>query len=98
MDDEYILVDEIINDDLADRFDYDADMAYETWRDDWSMSLMSNIVELKKDFVDNKKSYYHDSDERFVEHTIEELLRVFNCNIVANGQNVVVTKVKNKTY
>ena len=48
----------------------DEDEAYERFRDMWSESLLSDIKKLHAEYVLNKKGYYFDASERFVEHAI----------------------------
>jgi hypothetical protein len=48
----------------------DPDLAYDEYRDAWSESLLSDIKKLHAEYVLNKKGYYFDASERFVEHAI----------------------------
>lgn len=54
----------------------DPDERYEMYRDMWSESLLSDIKKLHAEYVLNKKGYYFDSNERFVEHAIQCLAEV----------------------
>ena len=48
--------------------DYQADMAYDRWRDDWSDMLRDAVEEIYKRFVKAQKGYYAGSPEKFKEH------------------------------
>jgi hypothetical protein len=48
--------------------EFDADMAYNRWRDEWSDMLRDAVEELYKRFVKGGKGYYAGSPEKFKEH------------------------------
>jgi hypothetical protein len=51
--------------------DFDADMAYERWRDDQSEALDESLRELWHRFVKGEhRGYYNGRTDKFVEHSI----------------------------
>jgi len=87
---------ELVDDVLAEDFltsDVYAEDEYDRWRDD-----QCEIFEMDlKEFVDKhlhpkKHGYYKDMPERFLEHTVESLKRLTNCELTAFENRVSVVK------
>ena len=58
---------------MEDKADFDADMAYERYREDAGDGLFTDLNDLFKKWVENKPGYYNGDATKFVEHCISSL-------------------------
>jgi hypothetical protein len=74
--------------------DFDADMAYERYREMWGDRLYETLSDTYNAFVKTKEGYYKDDDTKFFEHVISILESLTDCHIELNGK--MITARRNK--
>lgn len=83
---------ELVDDILAEDFlTSNLDDAYDRWRDDQCEALESDLKELVDKHLYPKtrgRGYYKDMPEKFLEHAIESLKQLTNCNLTAFENSV----------
>lgn len=88
---------EYIDEDMGEDYDegYDGDEQYERMRDDECDKLHERIAEMYSDFVlCDTFGYYKGRAEKFVEHTIQNLLELTKTKIAVRGEMIDVTKIE----